>query len=298
MTEAVAVRKVGAETMEKVLLGGNLAVLSPEERMTYYGAVCESVGLNPLTRPFEYLNLNGKLVLYARREATEQLRKIHGVSIGKLEKTFHGDDLYIVEAPASDKTGRTDASTGAVNIKGLSGEAKANALMKCETKAKRRVTLSICGLGMLDETEVETIPGAIRVMPPEPGDDVPAVDVRGDVSRSLSPESLVEGEDALDLGALAAERAGGVSAPTPAPIAPPGAAQPPKTAIRPENVQFLRTMAEWKRRLWDDPSYYRILGGAGFEHSSEVLDRKTQKEVFGTLKLLVEQKEKRAEVKL
>ena len=29
--------------------------------------------------------------------------------------------------------------------------------MKCETKAKRRVTLSICGLGMLNETEVETI---------------------------------------------------------------------------------------------------------------------------------------------
>jgi hypothetical protein len=36
----------------------------------------------------------------------------------------------------------------------------ANALMKAETKAKRRVTLSICGLGMLDESEVESIPGA------------------------------------------------------------------------------------------------------------------------------------------
>jgi hypothetical protein len=32
--------------------------------------------------------------------------------------------------------------------------------MKAETKAKRRVTLSICGLGLLDETEIETIPGA------------------------------------------------------------------------------------------------------------------------------------------
>jgi len=33
--------------------------------------------------------------------------------------------------------------------------------MKCETKAKRRATLSICGLGMLDESELETIPGAV-----------------------------------------------------------------------------------------------------------------------------------------
>jgi hypothetical protein len=30
--------------------------------------------------------------------------------------------------------------------------------MKGETKAKRRATLSICGLGFLDETEIETIP--------------------------------------------------------------------------------------------------------------------------------------------
>ncbi len=34
--------------------------------------------------------------------------------------------------------------------------------MKAETKSKRRVTLSLCGLGMLDESEVETIPGAVR----------------------------------------------------------------------------------------------------------------------------------------
>jgi hypothetical protein len=31
---------------------------------------------------------------------------------------------------------------------------------KAVTKAKRRVTLSICGLGMLDESEVASIPGA------------------------------------------------------------------------------------------------------------------------------------------
>jgi hypothetical protein len=47
-----------------------------------------------------------------------------------------------------------------VTVGGLKGESKANAMMKAETKAKRRVTLSICGLGMLDETEVETIPSA------------------------------------------------------------------------------------------------------------------------------------------
>jgi hypothetical protein len=45
-----------------------------------------------------------------------------------------------------------------VPIGSLKGDSLCNALMKGETKAKRRVTLSIAGLGWLDETELETIP--------------------------------------------------------------------------------------------------------------------------------------------
>ena len=60
-------------------------------------------------------------------------------------------------AQAEDKTGRCDESTGIVNITGLKGTDLANELMKAETKAKRRVTLSICGLGMLDESEIDDV---------------------------------------------------------------------------------------------------------------------------------------------
>src|SRR5262245_47534495 len=35
--------------------------------------------------------------------------------------------------------------------------------MKAETKSCRRATLRVCGLGVLDETEVSDIPGAIEV---------------------------------------------------------------------------------------------------------------------------------------
>lgn len=82
------------------------------------------------------------------------MRKLHGVSV-KIVARELVEDVYVVTAQASDKGGRCDESIGAVAVKGLQGEAKANALMKAETKAKRRVTLSISGLGMLDETEVE-----------------------------------------------------------------------------------------------------------------------------------------------
>jgi hypothetical protein len=140
--------------IERVLVMGDLARLTPQQRTVYYNRVCESVGLNPLTRPFEYITLNGKLTLYARKDATDQLRSLRGITIRIAERTVV-DDIMCVTAEATDRHGRTDSSLGAVSVGGLRGEARANALMKAETKAKRRVTLSICGLGFLDESELE-----------------------------------------------------------------------------------------------------------------------------------------------
>jgi hypothetical protein len=148
--------------MEQVLLGGDLKSLSPEQRVSYYRRVCESLGLNPLTKPFDYITLNGRLTLYAKRDATDQLRKRHGISVRIASREQVGD-LYVVTASATDKDARTDESVGAVSTVGLKGEALANAIMKAETKAKRRVTLSIAGLGWLDETETDTVPGARHV---------------------------------------------------------------------------------------------------------------------------------------
>ncbi len=101
MSQAVAVRKEEQSQefaiIEQVVMKGDLSVLDPRQRLLYYRKVCESAGLNPLTRPFEYLELKGKLTLYARKDATDQLRKMHGISIEKLESKVI-DDLYIVTA--------------------------------------------------------------------------------------------------------------------------------------------------------------------------------------------------------
>ena len=153
---------MSATVMESVLLMGDLSKLQPTDRVRYYKAVCDSLHLNPLTKPFDYINLNGKLTLYAKKDCTDQLRAIHGISI-----TFPAREViegcYVVTARAMNPAGRGDESTGAVAIDGLKGEARANALMKAETKAKRRVTLSICGLGFPDESEIDSIPNARRV---------------------------------------------------------------------------------------------------------------------------------------
>jgi hypothetical protein len=156
------------EIMERVIAVGDIAQLSTQERNQFYLLTCQSLGLNPLTRPFDYLRLNGKLVLYAKKDCTDQLRRQHGISVRIVEKGVEGG-LYVVTAEAQDKTGRTDADVGAVPIQNLQSEARGNAIMKAITKAKRRVTLSICGLGFLDETEVEDIPAGARQEWEEPG---------------------------------------------------------------------------------------------------------------------------------
>lgn len=92
---------------------------------------------------------------------TDQIRNLRNISVRPVRREFVLDNtLYIVEVEAELPNGRKDFATAAVPVKGLTGDALANAIMKCETKAKRRVTLSIAGLGMLDETEIETIPDA------------------------------------------------------------------------------------------------------------------------------------------
>jgi hypothetical protein len=166
-TEVAQRTETPAALLEKVVVGGDLSKLLPAERLSYYADVCKSVGLNPLTRPFEYITLNNKLTLYARRDATDQLRALKGISIQIVGRDLLGD-IYIVTARAS-MPGREDESTGAINILGLKGEALANAYMKAETKAKRRVTLSIAGLGLLDETELDdATDGPDLVQPGEP----------------------------------------------------------------------------------------------------------------------------------
>jgi hypothetical protein len=148
-----------AAIAEQAAIVGDLSKLSPEQRMSYYGEVCKSLGLNPYTRPFQYITLNGKLTLYATRDATDQLRRAQLVSI-TITGRERVEDVYIVTARATTAEGRSDESTGVVSIGGLKGDNLANALMKAETKAKRRVTLSICGLGWMDESELETVRGA------------------------------------------------------------------------------------------------------------------------------------------
>lgn len=209
-------RGAANEIMETVLAKGDLSKLTPEERNKFYMAVCESVGLNPLTKPFEYILLDGKLTLYCKRDATDQLRKINQVSTEIIGRELDDESgIYTVIVRASDKSGRQDEDMGVVSLvyppkvksrgewvvhpkagKALTGLDRANAMMKATTKGKRRATLAICGLGFPDESEIEDMQpehvpgengsGKKTITPPADGE-----------KRALPPTVVRKGKDDL-----------------------------------------------------------------------------------------------------
>ena len=160
-------RPINGDLIEKVILQNDLSGLSPVEKVQHIKNICDSLGLNPTTHPIALMKFQGKEIPYVKKDGTEQLRKINRVSITGIESKMLTDGVYVVIANACTPDGRQDSSTGVISLAGLKGEGLANAMMKAETKAKRRVTLSICGLGFLDESELESMPGHQRLDAPE-----------------------------------------------------------------------------------------------------------------------------------
>ena len=164
---------VSAQALEHVLGTGDLSKLTTQQRVEYLVATCKSLGLNPLTRPIRFLSLNGQIQIYFTRDGTDQLRSSRHITLHVVDKSIDAG-VFSVTVRARTKDGREDEDIGAVVLP-ASGDSRANALMKAITKAKRRVTLSICGLGQTDESELDTMPGA-RVFDAE--DDVPVAPIR------------------------------------------------------------------------------------------------------------------------
>ena len=169
MSESRAI--LDPKIQESLVLRGDLSGLNPEQKKQYYLYRCQQVGLDPAAKPFDLLTLNGKEVLYANANATQQLCSLHKLSTQITHREQLGD-IYVVSVRVTGADGRVSENQGAVSIGGLAGEKLANAYLKGVTKAIRRSVLAHIGLGMLDESEVDSIPEARKsvmdVEPPPP----------------------------------------------------------------------------------------------------------------------------------
>lgn len=146
-----------SRAIESALASNDLSKLSVNDRIEWYNHRCRIAGLDPAARPFIYITLQGKLTLYATKECGELLNGKHGISHQILgQETVDG--VRLVRVKATMASGRQTEDLGAIPVQGLKGADLANALMKTITKAKRRATLSLCGLGdMLDVSELDTV---------------------------------------------------------------------------------------------------------------------------------------------
>jgi hypothetical protein len=171
MTTALATNGNGALAIDdRALLAlvteGDCGKLTEAQKLSYYRARCDAAGLDYRAQPFQFVKLNNKLVLYALKACSEQLAAKHGLSVRLVETPADVQELAAsggcraFTARVTGKDGRETDDVGVVTIKSASGDTLANAIMKGATKAKRRAVLAHCGLGMLDETEIETIPRA------------------------------------------------------------------------------------------------------------------------------------------
>ena len=147
----LAVSELPDRDMERLLIGGDIGMLSPPVKLAYYAYQCERMGLDPMSRPLEFLSLSGKTVLYMKKEGAEMLRVKHGVSVEVL-KDETTPEMYTVWVRATMPDGRHEDNIAALPIvKGDLGILK----MKCYSKALRRVTLAITGCGFTDERVID-----------------------------------------------------------------------------------------------------------------------------------------------
>jgi hypothetical protein len=173
------------------------------------------------------------------------------------------EGCYVCVAQATLPGGRQDESIGAVSIDGLKGELRANALMRAETKAKRRVTLSICGLAFLDESEVDSVRGACHVaIDPQTGEVLSSDPPRTTSSSPAAPEAK-------------------------APLEQAGSPRPWRTF-----KEMLERFAELKQRLsLNEELYYEVLAQFEIRHANEFRDARKAAVAYSKLLAQVEEYE-------
>lgn len=151
--------EIDLKPLFKVAMAGDLSSLTMRDKMMLYASKAKSMGIDPMTQPFDLIESKGKQVLYPNAKCAAELQRIHGVSLGAVRTQMLDKDLVQVEITATLRNGRTDSDIGIVQV-GDRGISRGDAIMKAATKAKRRVTFSILGMSsfVLEPDEMTEIP--------------------------------------------------------------------------------------------------------------------------------------------
>ena len=157
--------------VEKAILDKNFSSVPQAERLQYCKELSKTFGINFMTGPFDFIKVQGKTKVHANKNCAEQLCAIHGISVDVLSqemdkaffiataKAIAPDGRYTVEAGVVSFYFKAKDRSGGYSYRKMDCNEMVNAKLKAVTKAKRRAVLSLCGVGMMDESELESIDG-------------------------------------------------------------------------------------------------------------------------------------------
>jgi hypothetical protein len=167
MSQAMTKREATHPLAIRIALNGNLAGLKDEEIWQYYQQMCERLGLDPLSRPFDIIEgkegETPKKVLYPNASCSAQLADKRGYSFGKVQIDAEqglaalGMKVARVSVECTSREGRKLTGEAFIDLVGkygpLIGTNLVNALKKAATQARRRATLQMAGLTLPSEDE-------------------------------------------------------------------------------------------------------------------------------------------------
>lgn len=159
---------------------GDLSRLSGEQKAALYLDTCTSLGINPRTRPFDWIEFydpetkSKKLTLYPNKACADQLAYQHRIRVRTVEEKIVGT-LFKVVVEGTMLDGRTETNVSYLDLTDrdgnqLRGQRLGNAFMKGHTKAKRRLVFGMLGmmsppdLDDLQRVRVVTVDGAGNVL--------------------------------------------------------------------------------------------------------------------------------------
>ena len=143
--------------------------VTEDDKLRYAISICKALDIPTPLNPFKFINMKGKTVLYATKEAAELIAERNKISVNVVNKYLDKEqNIYVVEVRALMPHGRTFDNFAALSVAGLSGEARANAMMKTMSKAIRRVVFAAVGLSVMDEAELASSNDGGYAPSPEP----------------------------------------------------------------------------------------------------------------------------------
>ena len=173
-------------------LNNDWSGVSDQDKVKYCLALCKSLDIPTPLNPFKFIKLKGKDTLYAPKEAAELLAERNKLSVNITNKYLDRDsNIYVVEVRASTRDGRTIDNLAAMSMAGATGEDRCNRMMKCVSKATRRVVFSSVGLSVIDDDDkaaIERDASCYATPPAIPPSNVPPITILEGMGEAATSE--------------------------------------------------------------------------------------------------------------